>query len=68
MPEQQRGAKMNNEFEWLTTKQAGAILKRTSRRVLQLIEAGELEAQKVNARLWMVKRSSVLAYRDTLRE
>jgi excisionase family DNA binding protein len=47
---------------WITTAQAAKLLGLTARRVLQLIEEGELVGFKVNPRLWMVKEVSVQAY------
>lgn len=47
---------------WITTAQAAKLLGKTARRVLQLIEEGELVGFKVNPRLWMVKETSVQEY------
>ena len=52
--------------EWVTTVEAARMLSRSRRRVLQLIKAGELEAKRINPRLWLVSRESVEEYRVTM--
>ncbi len=48
--------------EWVTTKEAGAILGITSRHVNLLVSQGVLEAIKVTPRMTLVKRDSLSSY------
>lgn len=47
---------------YMTVKQAAAILEKTPRRVRQLCEWGELDAEQVE-RVWLISEDAVQAYK-----
>jgi excisionase family DNA binding protein len=49
--------------DWITTAEAGRLLGLTARRIRQLIDEGEIEAQKLTPRMTLVTRASVERYR-----
>jgi hypothetical protein len=49
---------------WVSTTQAGELLGLSRQRVIQLLQAGELEGQKLNPRALMVSRDSVERLKD----
>ena len=55
--------KKEAETTWVSTREAGRMLGVSSRRVNQLIKEGELVANKINPRAYMVLKSSVESYK-----
>ncbi len=49
---------------WISTQEAAEILRMTPRRVRDYINDGRLVGQKINPRLWMVKKRSVETFRQ----
>lgn len=46
----------------MTVSQAAAIIGITPRRVLQLLDSGEITGERLTPRMWLVNRQSVMSY------
>ena len=50
------------EADWITVKDAGALLKVTGRRIIALIKSGRLNATRIGERVLMLRRDEVVAF------
>lgn len=52
------------QHDWITVREAAAIIGCSDGRVKQLIQDGSLTGQKFGIRVWQVDRKSAEIYRD----